>query len=146
MPEAARRTRRQGGTQRLPALEEALGWLDDGIDEIGGSGVARVEGVFVDAEDGTPSWVVAKLGRFGKSVAVPVSDCAGVAGRVWVPHGREAIRGAPSIDAGRPLAREHELAICRHYGIHEGMGRAAVVGARAEGTITSLPAESPSGG
>ncbi len=135
MPEAVPRR------GRLPSAEEAFGWIDDGIDEVGGSGVARVQGLFVDAEDSAPSWVVAKLGRFGKSVAVPMHDCAGVAGRVWVPHGREVVRGAPSIDPEQPLAREHELAICAHYGIHEGMGRAKEVAARPEGSITSRPAE-----
>ncbi len=40
-------------------------------------------------------------------------------GRVWTAQGREAIRTAPAVDPTRPLLREHEVAICAHYGIGE---------------------------
>ena len=93
-----------------------------------------MQAIFVDAAGGEPAWVIAKLGRFGKAVAIPIHDCAAVAGRVWVPYEREVVRGAPSVDPAQPFAREHELAICAHYGIHEGFGRAAEVAARAAGS------------
>ncbi len=132
--------RRARGRRQLPSLEQALAWVGDGIDDLGGSGVARVQAIFVDAGSDEPSWVIAKLGRFGKAVAIPVHDCAAVAGRVWVPHEREVVRAAPSVDPGQPFAREHELAICAHYGIHEGFGRAGEVASRPQGEITSRPA------
>ncbi len=131
------------GGRQLPSLEQALSWIDDGIDDIGGSGVARVQVIFVDAAGGEPVWVIAKLGRFGKAVAIPIHDCAAVAGRVWIPHRREVVRGAPSVDPQQPFAREHELAICAHYGIHEGHGRASVVASRAPEAVTAKPAEAP---
>ena len=132
--------------RQLPTLEQALSWIDDGIDDLGGSGVARVQAIFVDAANGEPAWVIAKLGRFGKAVAIPIHDCAAVAGRVWIPHEREVVRGAPSVDPQQPFAREHELAICAHYGIHEGVGRAREVGSRPQGEITSRPAGSADAG
>ena len=61
-------------------------------------------------------------------------------GRVWVAHEREAMRGAPVVDPTRPLLREHELAICAHYGIGETIGRAAEVAGRAAGSVTAQPA------
>jgi hypothetical protein len=128
--------------RQLPSLEQALAWVDDGVDDVGGSGAARIDGIFVDADSGAPAWVIAKLGRFGKTVAIPIHDCAAVAGRVWVPHQREVVRGAPSVDPDQPFAREHELAICNHYGIHQGFGRAREVASRPEGAITSQPAPS----
>ena len=110
-----------------------------------------MQAIFVDAEGGEPAWVIAKLGRFGKAVAIPVHDCAAVAGRVWVPHEREVVRGAPSVDPEQPFAREHELAICAHYGIHEGHGRAAEVASREPGSrhreagaVRVAPAQQPS--
>jgi hypothetical protein len=127
------------GSRRLPTLQQALGWIDDGVEDVGGSGIARVQAIFVDAEGGEPVWVIAKLGRFGKAVAIPIHDCAAVAGRVWVPHERDVVRAAPSVDPEQPFAREHELAICAHYGIHEGHGRAAEVASREPGAITSEP-------
>lgn len=125
----------------MPSLEEVRDWVDDGVDELGGSGVARVQAVFVDTGSGAPAYLAAKLGRFGKTVAIPLHDCAGVAGRVWVAHEREVVREAPSVDPGKPLAREHELEICAHFGVDADQGRAGEVAGRPEGSITARPDE-----
>lgn len=122
------------------SLEDVRGWRGHGVEEIGGGSVGQVHGFFVDAEVGQPSWLIARLGRFkGPLVAVPIADCAGAAGRVWVAQDRERIRSAPVVDPARPLLREHELTIAAHYGIGERVGRAAEVEARGEGAITSQP-------
>jgi len=124
----------------VASLSEARGWAGHRVDEIGGAAVGQVHGVFVDAESGDPTWLIAKQGRFGGTlVAIPLRDCATGAGRVWVAHEREAIRGAPVVDPTRPLLREHELTICAHYGIGEGLGRAAEVAGRGAGAVTSSP-------
>ena len=39
------------GARQLPSLEQALDWVEDGIDDLGGSGVARVQAIFVDAAE-----------------------------------------------------------------------------------------------
>ncbi len=44
------------------------------------------------------------------------------------------------VDPNRPLRREHELAICAHFGIGEAVGRAAEVRERPEDTVTATPA------
>jgi hypothetical protein len=119
---------------------EARSWVGHGVDEIGGAGIGRVHGFFADAGSGEPSWLVARQGRVrGTLVAIPLRDCAGGGGRVWVAHRGDAIRGAPAVDPARPLLREHELTICAHYGIGERVGRAAEVAARPAGSITSQP-------
>ena len=74
-----------------------------------------------------------------KLIAIPYGDCAAGAGRVWVAYGSEALKEAPTVDPARPLLREHELAICAHYGIGEGVGRAAEVVGRPEGETTAKP-------
>jgi hypothetical protein len=51
----------------------------------------------------------------------------------------EALRSAPVVDPTRPLRREHELTICAHFGIGEGVGRAAEVAGRPEGAVTAEP-------
>ena len=73
-------------------------------------------------------------------MAIPLRDCAGGGGRVWVAHEREEIGTAPIVDPTRPLLREHELTICAHYGIGEQVGRAAEVAGRDEGSVTARPA------
>lgn len=126
-----------------PSLDEARGWIGHRVDDVGGDGVGDVQGFFVDAEDGKPTWLIAKLGRRrGPLVAIPLRDCAAGASRVWVAHERGTIRGAPVVDPTRPLLREHELTICAHYGIGEGVGRAVEVAGRPEGSVTSKPAAS----
>jgi hypothetical protein len=125
------------GSQTLPSLDEARNWAGHRVDEFGGASVARVQSVFVDTESGEPVWVVAKLGRFGKVIAIPFLDCAAGAGHVWVPYARDVLRGAPVVDPAKPLTREQELAICEHYGVHDEMGRAKEVKACEEGSVTS---------
>ena len=124
-----------------PSLPQARGWIGHRVEEIGGARVGRVRGFFVDAESGEPSWLIARLGRFrGRLVAVPLRDCAAGAGSAWVAHESRAIRGAPVVDPTRPLLREHELTIAADYGTGEGLGRAAEVAGRKEGSVTSQPA------
>jgi hypothetical protein len=130
MPEAA---------ASMPTLDAVRSWGDWDVDEIGGGRIGRVHGAFVDADGGGPAWLIAKLGRRGPLVAIPLRDCAGGGGRVWVAHEKERIRSAPVVDPTRPLLREHELTICAHFGIGEKVGRAAEVVGRPEGAVTSQP-------
>jgi hypothetical protein len=116
-------------------------WLGFEVDEIAGSRVGSVQGLYLDAESGDPAWLVVGLGRRrARLVAVPYAECAAAAGRVWVAHGREVLGDAPAVDPSRPLLREHELAISAHYGIGEGAGRAARVAGRPQGSVTAKPA------
>jgi hypothetical protein len=125
-----------------PSLAAVRGWVGSQVDDAGGTGVGQVHGFFVDAGSGEPTWLIAKQGRrFGGSlVSIPLRDCAGAGGRVWVAHARDVIRSSPVVDPTRPLLREHELTISAHYGIGERVGRAAEVAGRASGSITSKPA------
>jgi len=125
----------------MPSLAGASGWIGHAVDDVDGAAVGQVHGLFVDADGGEPTWLVARQGRVrGTLVAIPLRDCAGAGDRVWVAHRGEAIRGAPVVDPARPLLREHELTICAHYGIGERIGRAAEVSGRAEASVTSRPA------
>lgn len=133
-----------------PSLVEAQGWVGSDLDDAGGSQVGRVDGVYADAEAGVPAWLVVTLGgrarrfslgrRSTKTVAVPIRECAAMPGRVWSAQSGAALRGAPAIDPTRPLLREHEAAICNHFGIGESVGRHAEVAARAGGSVTAQPA------
>lgn len=122
-------------------------WLGWQLDDLGGSRVGTVRGLFADAASGEGAWLVADLARriplLGRRrthvVAVPLRECAGGGGRVWTAHRRELLRRAPTVDSTRPLLREHELAICAHYGIGESVGRAAEVVGRPRGDVTAQP-------
>lgn len=120
-----------------PTLEDVKAWEGYRVDEVTGHGVARVEGLFVDAETNQPSWVLVKLGRFGKIVPISIRECAAAAGRVWTPHDREVIRSAPAVDPAMPLNREQEMQVLEYYGIPDTVGRAAEIKDRAAGAVTS---------
>lgn len=125
----------------LPSLAEVQGWTGFDLDDAGGSRVGLVVGVYADAEGGGPVWLVVAMGRRrrGKVVVVPLRECAAMPGRVWTAAGRDALRDAPAVDPSRPLLREHEAAICAHYGIGERVGRHAEIAGRAADSVTALP-------
>src|SRR5262249_27288696 len=120
---------------RRPMVES---WIGYELDDRDGGRIGSVEGLYLDAAGGDPAWLVAALGRRRqKMIAVPYRDCAAGAGRVWAAHGRDVLREAPAVDPTRPLLREHELAICAHYGIGENGGRAAEGAGRGHGGATA---------
>jgi hypothetical protein len=123
-----------------PSLEQARTWIGKVVDDAGGANVGTVHGLFVDAGSGAPTWLIVKQGRLSPTlVAAPLRECAAATSRVWIAQARETIRGAPVVDPTRPLLREHELTICAHYGVGEGVGRAAEVAGRDEAAVTSRP-------
>ena len=128
------------GTAPAP-LKEALGWVGFRVDDMNGSRVARVEGIYVDSEDFEPVWVIVKVGRFGKVTALPYAECADGPGRIWIAHGRKVVRSAPAIQPGKGLTREQELELCDHFLIRPDRGRHEAVESRPEGAVTSEPAD-----
>lgn len=126
----------------MPTLNEAMGWIGGELRDIDGERAGEVYGFFVDAEGGAPAWLIARVGRrrHVRLVAVPLRDCAGTRRGAWVAHEAEELKGAPVVDPARPLLREHELAICEHFGIGAKVGRAAEVAARSDGQVTARPA------
>lgn len=125
----------------MPTLAEAMAWIGAPLNDVDGVDAGVVHGFFADAASGEPAWLIARLGRRRRIrlVAVPLRDCAGTPRSVWVAHPLEALRTAPVVDAAKPLRREHELAVCAHFGIGEAVGRAATVAGRGEGEVTARP-------
>jgi hypothetical protein len=126
----------------LPGLAEVLGWTGFDLDDAGGRPVGRVRGVYADATGGAPVWLAVAIGRGrrAKTIVVPLLECAAMPGRVWTAQDRERLHQAPAVDPARPLLREHEAAICAHYGVSERIGRHAEIAGRPEGSVTAEPA------
>ncbi len=134
-----------------PSLAEARAWVGLELDDVSGRPTGRVDGIYVDAGSGEPAWLVVTLGpqrrgpfgfgrRAAKAVVVSPRECAAMPSRAWTAESLDAVLGAPAVDPGRPLLREHEEAICAHYGIGEAVGRHAEVAGRASGSVTAQPA------
>lgn len=134
-----------------PSLAEARAWVGLELDDVGGRPAGRIAGLYVDAESSQPAWLVVALGpqrrglfglgrRRAKSVIVPARECAAMPGRAWTAEPLDAVRRAPVVDPARPLLREHEEAVCSHYGIGGAVGRHAELTGRPAGSVTAQPA------
>ncbi|HEY8466534.1 MAG TPA: PRC-barrel domain-containing protein [Solirubrobacterales bacterium] len=124
-----------------PTAEEMATWKGYRLDEMNGSGVGKVEGVYVDEPSGQPVWLLARMGRFGHYTLVPARDAVAGAGRVWVPYARELIRKAPRIEPGSTVSCKRERELLEHYGVGSpAAGRGAELAERPEDAITARPA------
>jgi hypothetical protein len=121
------------------SVGEIRAWAGWRLDEIGGAGVGKVEGAFVDEQGGQPLWLLVRMGRFGHHTLIPSSDAVAGVGHVWVPYDRDMIRRAAKVEPRKPLTREQELELCAHYGIPEGLGRAAELSALPPGVASARP-------
>jgi hypothetical protein len=120
--------------------DQVRAWAGHRLDEIGGAGVGKVEGAFVDEQTGKPEWLLARMGRFGHHTLVPARDAVEGVGRIWVPYTRDQIRTAPKVAAGKPLARDGERELLSHYGIAADAGRFAELEKRSGDAVTAKPA------
>jgi hypothetical protein len=127
--------------QTSPALsaEEVRGWLGYRLDELGGSQVGKIEGLFVDEPSGEPEWLLARMGRFGHYTLVPARDAVGGVKHVWVPYTRDQIRAAPKVDPSASLTADGEREMLRHYGVMADAGRGAALSGRDDDEITARP-------
>ncbi len=140
MAEGGEAAKSGAGKPAAPELSEVLSWVGSRLDEMGGEGMGKVEGAYVDVDSGRPEWLLVRVGRFGPRAPIPARDAVGGIGHVWVPYGAEAIKSCPRIDAGAPLTTERELELLRHFGISGEVGRAAELAERDPDAITARPA------
>jgi PRC-barrel domain len=109
------------------------------VEEAGGGNVGRVQGVLVDTDDGSPTWLIVKLGRIGRRCAVPARFVVGAAGKAWAAFPRSWIRGAAEIDPSGGLTPSQERQLFAHYGAPLDVGRPARLAERAPDELSSIP-------
>lgn len=119
-------------------LEEIRRWTGDKLDDIEGSTTGRVEGAFVDSEDGLPRWLVIRVGRLGRRSALPIHLVAAGVKRIWAPYPKDLIRSAPAVDPAAGLTPEQEIDLCEHFGIPEDGPRRSELAEREPGSHSSV--------
>lgn len=114
----ARTTHRLHGAAR-PGLDEARTWIGNRVTDSYGSGVGRLEDVWVDAQTGDPAWLLIRERRFarGSHKLVPFDGATAGGGQVWLPCEREVVRGSPDIGAQEILTASLGERLRDHYGI-----------------------------
>jgi hypothetical protein len=120
-------------------LADARACVGARLQELGGGKVGRVHGVLVDAVDGSPTWLVVKLGRIGRRAAVPARYAVAATDRAWAAFPRSWIRGAAEIDPESGLTPAEERQLLGHYGIPLESGRGAELADRDSGERSSIP-------
>jgi hypothetical protein len=86
-----------------------------------GTGVGRLEDVWIDTETGMPAWLLIREGRFGSRShkLVPISGATESGERIWLPFDKDVIRSAPSIDPTLMFTAETATALRDHFGVDE---------------------------
>jgi len=98
----------------------------DQIDRLNGATVVGADGdkigtvgqVFVDANDGHPSWVTVRTGLFGtKESFVPLDEASAEGDTVRVHFDKDMVKDAPRIDTDSALTPEEEDQLYRYYNL-----------------------------
>jgi len=113
---SARTTHRLYGATR-PDLAEARSWVGSRVTDSLGSGLGRLEDVWVDADSGDPAWLLIREGRFGsgKHRLVPFEGATAGGGQLWLPYERDLVRSSPVIRSSDILTPSLSERLRAHY-------------------------------
>lgn len=100
-----------------PNLAEARSWIGHRVTDSLGSGLGRLEDVWVD-DSGTPAWLLIREGRFGggKNRLVPFEGATAGGGQLWLPFERDVVRSSPVIRNSEILTPALGQRLRAHYG------------------------------
>ena len=84
-----------------------------------GEKIGQVGQVYLDDETGRPEWVTVHTGLFGtKESFVPVGQAQMTRDGLRVQYDKDAVKGAPRVDADQGhLSHQEEAELYRHYGL-----------------------------
>ena len=111
--------------------------LSQGANVLSGDGekIGSIGQVFVDNEDGQPSWVTVRTGLFGISESfVPLEGAREEGNDIVVPYSKNQVKDAPRIDADRPLEPAEEDRLYQHYQLDTGRTYAEATADTADST------------
>jgi len=84
-----------------------------------GQKIGQVGQVYLDDVTGKPEWATVQTGLFGtKESFVPIAQAQVTDDGLRVPYDKDAVKGAPSVDADQGhLSEAEEAELYRHYGM-----------------------------
>ncbi|WP_247046219.1 DUF2382 domain-containing protein [Arthrobacter rhizosphaerae] len=106
--------------------------LNAGGNVLGAEGekIGSVGQVYVDDENGEPTWVTVKTGLFGTSESfVPLEGARTEGNDIVVPYGKDKVKDAPRIESDGHLEPAEEDRLYAYYGIGRGTRTDATRGA-----------------
>lgn len=116
----ARYARRLGGAPR-PTADLTRTWIGRRVNAGFGTGIGRLEDIWIDTDSGEPAWLLIREGRFMGSARklVPIAGATESGDRIWLPYDKELIRTAPPIDPDRMFTAAEAARLREHFGIDE---------------------------
>lgn len=82
-----------------------------------GEKVGKIGQVYLDNEDGHPTWVTVKTGAFGKEAFVPISLLRHQADGIALPVTVDVVKDSPDVDVEKDLTPLREDVLYRYYGV-----------------------------
>lgn len=84
-----------------------------------GDRLGTIDQIYTSDTTGDPAWVTLKTGLFGTQESfVPLTDASFDGDDIRVAVTKDAVHGAPRVDAGGHLSPDEEDDLYRHYGLH----------------------------
>jgi hypothetical protein len=81
-----------------------------------GSKIGKIKSLYLDEHTAQPVWATVHGGLFGLSHSVvPVAGAHAQGDSITVPVTKDAVKAAPSVDAGARINPQEEAQLLRHY-------------------------------
>jgi uncharacterized protein (TIGR02271 family) len=102
----------------MTELTDAYEWRGREIVDQDGEKIGSLEEVYLDTDTGRPEWAAVNTGLFGmKQSFVPLAQAEPARGRIVIPHSKDQVKDAPSIDPDGELSADEEERLYTHYGL-----------------------------
>jgi PRC-barrel domain len=83
-----------------------------------GEKIGKVDEVYTDREGGQPEWALVHTGLLGtKQSFVPLRAASASGEDVRVTVDKQAVKDAPTVEAGQELSEAEERRLFEHYGV-----------------------------
>ncbi|MDW5597764.1 PRC and DUF2382 domain-containing protein [Conexibacter stalactiti] len=102
----------------MPQFTDAYEYEGRTLVDRDGEKVGKIDEVYTDREGGQPEWALVHTGLFGsKKHFVPLAGASPSGEDVRANVTKDAVKDAPSIDAGEELSEADERTLYQHYSI-----------------------------
>jgi len=99
----------------VESIEE---WQGQDVLDREGDRIGKLESLFSDTEDGSPSLGCIKSGRLAKHFSlVPLAGASFGRNHVRLPYSKDQVDSAPQVGEEGRITRADELLVARHYGV-----------------------------
>ena len=102
----------------MTELENIRDWRGQDVVDPENEKIGKLEDVYFDVDDGSPTFAAVKTGLFGRKLAfVPLQSASAGRDHVRVAYKKADVKDGPTIEPGAELSEHDEAALFGHYGL-----------------------------